>query len=94
MAGATRWMLQPSTVPAMSKEQRVILVCDGCGADSTADGNGQVSEHRITVDGASWTVDACAACWGTVFKTALMPLTQHAGRVRIPSRPRRLRAVG
>jgi hypothetical protein len=67
----------------MARIERVILVCDACGADD-GDSNGAVVAHRITVDGAGWTVDACERCWGTTYRETLEPVTRHAARVRIP----------
>lgn len=78
----------------MASVERVVLVCDGCGADDTADGNGRVEAHRLSVDGVSWTVDSCGVCWQTRYREALAPLTQYAARVRIPARTRRLKSVG
>jgi hypothetical protein len=80
----------------MATRTVVVLVCDGCGADDEADGNGPVLTHRIGVDGVSWAIDVCGVCWTSTFRDALAPLTRYASRTRIPARPkssRKLRAV-
>ena len=70
------------------KAERIILVCDGCGADD-GDGNGPVEAHKIAVDGVSWAIDACHGCWTGHFRDALKPVTTHAQRVRIGKSRRR-----
>lgn len=77
----------------MATIKRVVLVCDGCGAENPGDGNGPVVVHKLAVDGVSWQVDACTACWAK-YREAVALLATNANRVRIPRAPRKLTAVG
>jgi hypothetical protein len=70
----------------MASVERVVLVCDHCGADQ------DVTEHRLNVDGHSWRIDACAKCWRGHFRKLLKPLTSKGYGVRVRGKGSRAKA--
>jgi hypothetical protein len=76
----------------MAKQERTILVCDACGADE-GDGNGPVTTHQLRVDGTSWWLEACEACWRSVYRDRVKALTAGVRRTRVPARATRRRGL-
>lgn len=81
----------------MAQKTVLVLICDSCGTDG-GDGNGGVTEHKLSVDGNSWRIDACTACWSGHFRDLIKPLTVKGYGVRVRGRKaaaaqRALRAV-